>query len=127
MDAVRCYITDSQVQWKGPAAVLQKISSALFRVQLHKSMLLVNHDRMKLCKDRKLPKWLIKLLKRSDGAGTVAAEDPQLYCFCRRPWQGRFMIQCDRCDELCHWTCVNVTPSEALNIDQYECPKCGSE
>ena len=44
--------------WKGPEAVLQKISSALFRVQLRKSMLVVNHDRMKLCKDRKLPEWL---------------------------------------------------------------------
>ena len=52
--------------WKGPAAVLQKISSALFRVQLRKSMLVVNHEQMKLCIDRKLPKWLTKLLKRSD-------------------------------------------------------------
>ena len=41
--------------WEGPAAVLEKISSALFRVQLPKSMLVVNYDRMKLCKDRKLP------------------------------------------------------------------------
>ena len=112
--------------WKGPAAVLQKISSALFRVQLRKSMLVVNHDTMKPCRDRTLPDWLTKLLERSDGAETVAAEDSQLYCLCRRPWQGRFMIQCDRCDEWYHGTCVNVTPSEALNIDQYECPKCGA-
>ena len=55
--------------------VLQKIFSALFRVQLSKSMQVVNHDWMKLCKDRKLPEWLTKLLERSDGAETVAAED----------------------------------------------------
>ena len=81
-------------------------------------MLVVNHDWMKLCKDRKLPEWLTKLLERSDGAETVAAEDLQLYCLCMRPWQGRLMIQSDRCDEWYHGTCVNVTPSEALNIDQ---------
>ncbi|MCG7869896.1 MAG: DDE-type integrase/transposase/recombinase, partial [Candidatus Thiodiazotropha taylori] len=38
--------------WKGPAVIVEKISSSLFRVQLRKSMFVVNHDRMKHCKDR---------------------------------------------------------------------------
>ncbi|MEW8315842.1 MAG: DDE-type integrase/transposase/recombinase, partial [Candidatus Thiodiazotropha endolucinida] len=40
--------------WKGPAVIVEKISS-LFRVQLQKPMFVVNHDRMKSCKDRDLP------------------------------------------------------------------------
>ena len=111
--------------WKGPAAVLERLSSALFRVQLRKSMLVVNHDRMKHCRDRNLPGWLRRLRERSDDPKPDTVEDPQLYCLCRKPWQGRFMIQCDRCDEWFHGACVNVTPTEALDIDQYTCPNCG--
>ena len=111
--------------WKGPAAVLERLSSAVFRVQLRKSMLVENHDRMKHCRDRNLPGWLRRLREKSDDPKPDTAEDPQLYCLCRKPWQGRFMIQCDRCDEWFHGACVNVTPTEALDIDQYTCLKCG--
>ena len=34
------------------------------------------------------------------------------------------MIQCNGCDEWYHGACVDITPSEALNIDEYFCLKC---
>ena len=44
--------------WKGPAIVIERLSAALFRVQLRKSMFVANQDRLKPCKDRKLPEWI---------------------------------------------------------------------
>ena len=34
------------------------------------------------------------------------------------------MIQCDDCDEWYHGSCVDITPSDALNIDRYRCRDC---
>ena len=110
--------------WKGPAIIVQKISSSLFRVQLRKSMFVVNHDRMKLCKDRALPDWVNKWQKDPEVQEGAISNDKKVYCFCRSPWQGRFMIQCDDCDEWYLGACVDITPSEALNIDEYFCQKC---
>lgn len=110
--------------WKGPAIIVERISSSLFRVQLRKSMFVVNHDRMKHCKDRALPDWITRKLNNPDGTQQADVVDQQVYCLCRKPWQGRFMIQCDGCDEWYHGVCVDITPSEALNIDKYHCQKC---
>lgn len=33
------------------------------------------------------------------------------------------MITCDYCDEWYHGACVNITPTEALSIDEYKCTK----
>ena len=46
--------------WKEPVVIVEKLSVSLFHVQLRKSMFVVNHDRMKLCRDRKLPDWITK-------------------------------------------------------------------
>ena len=109
---------------KGPAIIVQKISSSLFRMQLLKPMIVVNHDHMKLCKDRALLDWVNKWLKDPEVQEEAISDDKKEYCFCRSPWQGRFMIQCNVCDEWYHGNCVDITSSEALNIDEYFCLKC---
>ena len=54
----------------------------------------------------------------------VHEDDTELYCTCRKPWQGRFMIMCDFCEEWYHGSCVNITPTEALDIVKYKCGTC---
>ena len=110
--------------WKGPAIVIERLSAALFRVQLRKSMFVANHDRLKPCKDRKLPDWIKKWQDNPNGTQISDVDDSTVYCLCREPWQGRFMIQCDGCDEWFHGACVDITPPEALSIDEYQCGKC---
>ena len=110
--------------WKGPAIVIERLSAALFRVQLRKSMFMANHDRLKPCKDRKLPDWIKKWQDNPNGTQISDVDDSTVYCLCREPWQGRFMIQCDGCDEWFHGACVDITPTEALSIDEYQCGKC---
>ena len=109
--------------WKGPAILIERLSAALFRVQLRKSMFVANHDRLKPCKDRKLPDWIKKWQDNPNGTQISDVDDSTVYCLCRE-WQGRFMIQCDGCDEWFHGACVDITPTEALSIDEYQCGKC---
>ena len=109
--------------WKGPAVVVNKLSESLFRVKLKNALLVVNHDRMKPCRDRNLPVWVHNWRSTNDQT-IITAQDTNLYCICKQPWQGRFMIQCDGCDKWYHGSCVNVTASEALNIQKFWCVTC---
>ena len=88
------------------------------------AIFVVNHDRLKPCRDRKVPAWIMKW-KSSPDIGVLPDEgDDEAYCLCRTPWQGRFMIQCDYCDEWYHGSCVNITATDALEIDRYKCCLC---
>ncbi|MEX1347567.1 MAG: RNase H-like domain-containing protein, partial [Desulfobacterales bacterium] len=41
--------------WKGPGVIIKKLSSYVFQVKLKNSVLVINHDRLKPCRDAKLP------------------------------------------------------------------------
>jgi len=56
----------------------------------------------------------------------VINDDNTVWCFCRKPYRGRFMIACDFCDEWYHGDCVNVTPEDADLIGDYKCDVCKS-
>ena len=106
--------------WKGPGVIVTKLPSFIFRVKLRNTVFVANHDRLKPCQDRKLPHWM----KNPTGNTATARGNDRVYCLCREPWQGRFMIQCDYCNEWYHGSCVNITASEAVGIDKYRCPDC---
>ncbi|MES9880179.1 MAG: RNase H-like domain-containing protein [Sedimenticola sp.] len=109
--------------WKGPGIIVKKISACIYRVKLKNSVFTTNHDRLKPCRDRVLPVWIRKWKER-DREEDVGEADDKLYCSCKKPWEGRFMIMCEYCDEWFHGSCVNVTASDALNIDKYRCAGC---
>ncbi|XP_041376682.1 uncharacterized protein LOC121389136 [Gigantopelta aegis] len=44
--------------WKGPGVIRECISPYLYKVQLRKGVSVINHDRLKLCNDRRVPPWL---------------------------------------------------------------------
>ena len=41
--------------WKGPGLIVSKVSSFIFRVKLRNAVFVVNHDRLKPCRDREVP------------------------------------------------------------------------
>jgi hypothetical protein len=51
-------------------------------------------------------------------------EDGKIYCICKQPYKGRWMIACDLCNEWYHGRCVSVTSQDAKRILQYICPPC---
>ncbi|KAI9142533.1 hypothetical protein BKA69DRAFT_1013845, partial [Paraphysoderma sedebokerense] len=52
--------------------------------------------------------------------------DEVLYCLCRKPNDGSFMIQCDKCSDWFHGACVNVTEEESSHFETYVCPPCSA-
>lgn len=51
--------------------------------------------------------------------------DADLYCLCRRPDTGTFMIGCDGgCDDWFHGKCVGIAERDKGLIDHYVCPRC---
>jgi len=109
-----------QPPWKGPYLVVTKLSSYLYRARSQNKVFTVNHDRMKRCTDSKIPKWIERLREQ----GAVVNQKDKLFCLCRKPDCGEFMIQCDRCEEWFHGNCVRVQENEAHEINKYICPLC---
>lgn len=55
--------------------------------------------------------------------GTPVSDD--LYCICKRPDTGTFMIGCDgTCDDWFHGKCVGIEERDKNLIDKYMCPGC---
>lgn len=51
--------------------------------------------------------------------------DSDVYCICRKPDSGTFMIGCDgTCDDWYHGKCVGVQERDKHLIDKYICPAC---
>jgi hypothetical protein len=160
--------------WKGPGIILKKLSPHHYRVKTKSSVMVVNHDRLKHCRDRDIPLWLSRyqekfrstpaetvtqpteggilhdIPKQNTGASSSPAigcpnpsqsqgveetprtrvvkrrrrgrprknrdaipdssaksSDPDLsnadtHCICRKPDDGRLMVQCDQCQGWFH-------------------------
>lgn len=54
--------------------------------------------------------------------------DADLYCLCRKPDTGTFMIGCDGgCDDWFHGKCVGIAERDKGLIDRYVCPRCSDK
>lgn len=57
-----------------------------------------------------------------------AGSDDAVYCICRKPDNGTFMIGCDgQCNDWFHAKCVGITEKDKNLIDRYICPDCEKE
>ncbi|XP_076362060.1 uncharacterized protein LOC143252975 [Tachypleus tridentatus] len=59
-------------------------------------------------------------------------DDPErLWCICRKPHGGRFMIGCDGCEEWFHGSCVGITRQKGRKMEkdkkEWLCSKCKKE
>ena len=108
--------------WKGPAVVLEVLTPYLYRVQHGRQVSVVNHDKLKLCRDKwnALPAWVRRVLSAPEGIGG------EKFCICRLPDDGELMIQCDECLDWFHGSCVGVDKKKSRNIKRYYCPNCSS-
>jgi ribosomal protein L21E len=134
------YILDSAQQkgtckklappWKGPGIIIEKLTPYLYRIKLQRAVFVSNHDKLAPCKSREIPKWLEKyqnnfsLLLKNIPKLDTDGKCSTLYCLCRKPYSGQFMINCDYCQEWFHGVCVNVSAEDAVDIVKYKCPLC---
>ncbi|KAH9818522.1 hypothetical protein DFH28DRAFT_116887 [Melampsora americana] len=54
----------------------------------------------------------------------VKMEDDRVYCICKRMYDGRTMIACDRCDDWYHNDCVGINDDLVELVDVFICPTC---
>ncbi|GFO13755.1 nucleosome-remodeling factor subunit nurf301 [Plakobranchus ocellatus] len=92
------------------------ITPYLIKVQIKNSVSVINHDHIRLCQDRELPKWLLKARHRLGGGS--------LYCHCRKPDTGRTMVQCNTRLEWYHCDCVGLDAMRAKRLPEYICTDC---
>ena len=109
--------------WKGPGLIIKVLSPYLYEVKLRGKVSIMNHDKLKPCKDREIPHWIQKYKEGKTGDPACTTQSAK-YCICRGPDYGTFMIQCDECREWFHGTCVKVTAADAKGIDVFLCPQC---
>ncbi|CAC5416108.1 unnamed protein product [Mytilus coruscus] len=69
---------------------------------------------------------------QSTGGGKTNASTGStgaLYCTCRGPYTGEFMISCDRCSEWYHGRCVGISPQEDEEWENqdYICSGCKTQ
>ena len=89
--------------------IIEKLSQYLYRVAYRRTILTMNHDRMKKCTDQ---------------SEVVASAPGKVYCLCRKPDDGTLMIQCDKCDHWYHGACVGVTETDGIEQVKWFCPLC---
>lgn len=55
--------------------------------------------------------------------------DDQIYCICKKEWNGELMIECDRCASWYHPACINldITNEVEINNNHILCNKCLDE
>lgn len=64
-----------------------------------------------------------------DTESHTSDDDPErLWCICRQPYDERFMIQCDHCEEWFHGNCVGVSQQQGRHLEkskkEWWCPRC---
>jgi len=66
--------------------------------------------------------------KPPDSGGGEDNDHNKLWCICRQPENGKFMIQCDECGEWLHGECVGLSSPQGLRMEEcaehYLCPLC---
>ncbi|CAC5411457.1 BPTF [Mytilus coruscus] len=74
---------------------------------------------------------MLTTLQSTEGGKTNASTGSTgaLYCTCRGPYTGEFMISCDRCSEWYHGRCVGISPQEAEEWENqdYICSGCKTQ
>lgn len=97
----------------------------MYKIKLKKTVITINHDRLQLCKDRDISSWLTRCDHRIlEGENIILPIGRDLHCLCRKPDDGKLMIQCDYCDEWYHGACINITPEQADMLVKFRCPRC---
>ena len=125
--------------WKEPFIIMQVIPPVLYQIASSKKEWVVHHDRLRRCDNDPLPLWLRRkrhtMLENSLSDSPVTLPHPSdpirgpltekpVFCICRKPDDGHFMIACDACYEWFHGKCVQITEEAALAVDYYHCPEC---
>ena len=112
--------------WKGPAMVIHKYSSFVYKCRLHQKTLIVNHDMMKPSTG-KIPKWIERARKTDFTKFKEPDSTNGPHCICGGKYDGKLMLQCEYCDIWFHATCVGIAEGQEAHLQAYRCEECAEE
>lgn len=111
--------------WKGPGIVIERITSYVYKIRLERRTVVTNHDRLKKCNDRTIPSWLQRAKTMLENGKDIEGKEMEtIYGICKKPDDGGLMIECDRCLDWFHGSCVDITPKLSATLPIYQCPRC---
>ena len=84
--------------WKGPALVIHKYSSFVYKCRLYQKSLIVNHDMMKLSLG-KVPKWIERAKKVDQSKFKPPENINGPHCICGGKFDGNLMLNCEYCNK----------------------------
>ena len=106
-------------RFEGPAIITEVKSPFIFKILMNnRTSKIVNHDSIKLCREKELPKWVIKTQESLEQTGG------QTYCFCGKPYQGEFMVQCNSCLDWFHTKCAGIKKKDINSETDFICGDC---
>lgn len=73
-----------------------------------------------LCKVKVKHSRVTQLIRTCFWNMQLLRDRSMLYCICRRPYDQRPMIACDKCDEWYHFDCIKLSSLPKI----YICPAC---
>ncbi|XP_039262185.2 death-inducer obliterator 1-like [Styela clava] len=96
--------------------------------QLQKETKKVHHEKQQKVEEE-VDDQIKEEEEKSDSDSDDEYNDPnRLWCICKKPHNGRFMISCDVCEEWFHGDCVGVTVQRGKQMEkkgeEYVCPSC---
>ena len=107
--------------WIGPCLIINQSSPCNFDILIqNRTEKRVNHDTLKKCNDKVIPKWITHRQELLQKKADIT------YCICKKPDDGRLMIQCDHCLQWFHHHCMNLTQYKAKQLDCFLCPECNN-
>ena len=112
--------------WKGPALVIHKYSSFVYKCRLYQKRLIVNHDMMKLSLG-KVPKWIERAKKVDQSKFKPPENINGPHCICGGKFDGNLMLNCEYCNKWYHAACVGVSESQEKSLPVYRCAECAGE
>ena len=104
--------------FSGPGVITEAYSPFVFNVRIkNRENKVFNHDMLKLCHDRHLPRWVQREII------AIKTGEPRKYCYCLKPEQG-LMLQCKLCDIWVHGDCIGVKSEQAARRLDLVCRFC---
>ena len=106
-------------KFEGPAIITEVKSPYIYKILVdNRTNKIVNHDSLKICQDKMLPKWINRVKENLKTHGL------QTYCICEQPYGGEFMAQCNSCNQWFHPHCMGVTKKYLQTCDEFICIEC---
>ncbi|EEB06282.1 Set1C PHD Finger protein Spf1 [Schizosaccharomyces japonicus yFS275] len=115
---------DVLVKTENSTETLDKLQSSPSSSATETDEELLEHAAKQHAVDKPILTTTRRLKRPSPNQNGWNADQKPLYCVCRKPDDGRWMLGCDGCENWFHGSCVGIPETFNDLVLQYFCPSC---